>query len=140
MTVVAWDGKCLAADRLYVRGNTKGEMNKVLKHKNSILGFAGAAQQMTSWYEWLKTGKEPNIEEWDLDVLCITKNKNKIIIDLYECSIIPTHIEGSRCAIGTGSDYALCAMYLGHSAVEAVDIASQLSPDCGNGIDILTFD
>ncbi len=43
-------------------------------------------------------------------------------------------------AIGSGRDYALAAMYLGHDARRAVEVASALDNGCGNGIDVLTLE
>ena len=40
-------------------------------------------------------------------------------------------------AFGAGRDYALTAMFLGKSAIEAVQVAIQLDTSCGMGIDTL---
>jgi predicted lipoprotein with Yx(FWY)xxD motif len=44
-----------------------------------------------------------------------------------------------KCAFGDGAQFAYGALAMGASAAEAVAIASQYSPTCGQGMDIFTF-
>ena len=46
-------------------------------------------------------------------------------------------MEGPFCAIGSGRDFALAAMALGHSAIEAVTVAGRFDTASGNGFDAL---
>jgi hypothetical protein len=42
-------------------------------------------------------------------------------------------------AVGSGRDYAMAAMALGHTARVGVEIASRFDPGTGNGVDELQF-
>ena len=57
----------------------------------------------------------------------------------YESTPYPVKLPPQQLAIGCGRDFAMAAMYLGSTAVEAVKVASALDCGCGNGIDVLTF-
>jgi len=49
-------------------------------------------------------------------------------------------VEDAFCAMGGGRDYALAAMFLGKSALEAVQVACALDITCGKGIDVLELE
>jgi 20S proteasome alpha/beta subunit len=140
MTVVAYKDGILVADRRYIRGSQMGTMTKIFRWKNHLIGFCGTANKISEWFSWFKNKKDIDTEDLDLDVLVISKIKDELIINLYEGSTHPIKVEDKFCSIGSGSDFAVCAMHLGYSAIEAVDITIQLCPDCGNGFDMLEFD
>jgi hypothetical protein len=48
-------------------------------------------------------------------------------------------IEDGFAAIGSGRDYAMAVMSLGHDARTAVEVASRFDPGTGNGVDVLPF-
>jgi hypothetical protein len=52
----------------------------------------------------------------------------------------PENIKTKFFARGCGRDYALAAMYLGKSAIEAVQVASALDVNCGMGVDSLCLE
>ncbi len=55
----------------------------------------------------------------------------------YDSGPFPARVEDKYLATGCGRDYALAAMYLGHDARRAVEVACALDSSCGNGIDTL---
>lgn len=55
----------------------------------------------------------------------------------YEKVPYPARVEDKFTATGCGRDYALAAMFLGHDARAAVEVACALDAHCGNGIDTL---
>jgi ATP-dependent protease HslVU (ClpYQ) peptidase subunit len=52
----------------------------------------------------------------------------------------PLEIEDRFTAMGCGRDYALAAMYLGHDARRAVEVACAIDVNCGCGIDTLELE
>ena len=58
----------------------------------------------------------------------------------YGRSHIPDILEDEFVAIGSGRDFALAAMHLGQSAVEAVGLACRLDANCGLGVDEMTHE
>lgn len=142
MTVVAWDGTTLAADR---RGTASGLAFGIQKiwrlDENRLVGVSGHYARAVEIVEWLRTGGAaadfPKVdgEQW-VGVLVVHRDGR---IEKYEDRGTPWVIQEPYHAIGSGRDYAMATMYLGHEAEEAVRVASALCVDCGNGIDTLTF-
>lgn len=88
--------------------------------------------------EWWKSGADPErfpakARDDEATLIVITKSG----IQSYATGPFPLTIEESRCAFGSGRDYAEAAMYLGRRAHEAVAVACVFQTDCGNGIDLL---
>ena len=48
-------------------------------------------------------------------------------------------VEDGFVAVGSGRDYAMATMALGHTARRAVEIACRFDPGTGNGIDELRY-
>lgn len=44
-------------------------------------------------------------------------------------------VEDPFVAVGSGRDYAMAVMALGHDATRAVEIAARFDPGTGNGVD-----
>ncbi|OBR52335.1 hypothetical protein A6456_10570 [Paraburkholderia tropica] len=63
--------------------------------------------------------------------------RNDGTVWLYGCSAYPFQMEDPFHAIGSGRDFAMAAMWLGKTAVQAVHVASQFCSGCGMGIDAL---
>ena len=139
MTVIAWDGKTLAADKMAVVGTHKGgTTTKIFRWEGGLCGLAGGMAQGLAVIDWLQNGADkdsfPKDPEHESSILVIT-NCRKVLY--YEDSPIALPFENTFHAIGSGRDYALAALYLGKSAKEAVEIACQLDAYCGNGVDTL---
>ena len=139
MTTIAWDGKTLAADRLSVGGNTRfGEITKIVKSPSGVLaGGAGNLTTTAGFIRWVKDGmkgKKPPLS--GSTILMIYPDGSVEIHD--ENGYSP--VEAEYAAIGSGEDYALAVMALGHTAKEAVGAAIKVSVVSGGGIDCLTLD
>lgn len=140
MTVIAWDGKTLAADKM-ICTSAKRIGTKIYSINGELFGMSGALHIGMARLAWVRAGMIAadypigGDSEWG-QVLRITKER-KIV--LYNANGFPMHFEDPFHATGSGSDFALAAMYLGKSAVEAVEVACALSNECGMGIDTLEF-
>jgi ATP-dependent protease HslVU (ClpYQ) peptidase subunit len=143
MTVVAWDGKTLAADKRALAGGLISTVTKIRKIGKLLCGVAGAFTSGQELLAWVELGRKPDdfpVEIFDddelyADLLIIEAGK----ILKYERSPIPILLEDKIYAIGSGSPFALAAMYCGKTAEEAIAVAASFDAGCGNGVDTLTL-
>lgn len=142
MTVIAWDGQTLAADRMMEMNGGKFPVTKIRRLQDgTLLGTSGDIPRAMQIAEWIERGcvvgglAAPQGEMY-ARVLHI---KSDGVATLYANNDQPIIVEQPFMAIGSGQDYANTAMYLGNSARQAVAIASELCATCGMGIDTLEF-
>ncbi|SDX13057.1 20S proteasome, alpha and beta subunits [Variovorax sp. YR634] len=142
MTVVAWDGKTLAADKRTNFGGLHGTTTKVHRLSDGrLVGCAGNTAQISEMVHWLETGADPE------KIPAIQRDAKECVSALvilpggavlqYENTPHPIRIENSTWAIGSGRDFAMAAMHLGKDARQAVMLACELDSTCGNGVDTL---
>jgi hypothetical protein len=144
MTVIAWDGHTLAADkRNIVGGGLALTCTKIVPWKNCLLGITGDWDTGAELREWFGAGasleKFPaSAREGKATLIVIMRNDDGHV-DLLQFSNgpFPLRVEHFRHAWGSGRDFALAAMFLDHDARSAVSVACEFQSDCGNGIDIL---
>ena len=140
MTVLAWDGKTFAADRLACAGTMKHTVTKIIRAGNDLIGICGNLSVGNEMREWYLNGADADLfpdsalEDSDTDLVVITQD-GKVMV--YSGSSTPFEIEDEKCAFGSGAEAARAAMLYGATAVEAVDVASQINITCGNGYDAL---
>lgn len=141
MTIIAWDGETLAADKRVVNSSMARTTTKIKRIGDVLVGVSGNACHIGELFKWVENGcidadypKFQNSNDYSL-MLMIRDRK----ILLFEQSHLPFEIENKFTAIGSGRDYAIAAMHLGKSAVESVEIASLFDVYCGNGVDYLNF-
>lgn len=141
MTVIAWDGTTLAADKAGTNCGYRRTVTKIFRVPDGIVGFAGDGSRAMALLEWFRDGMNPAKypafqSDPDLAVGCIFIGQ-----DGRNCAYLhtpyPEHHLDRFDAIGSGRDYALAAMYLGLDARRAVEVACALDNGCGNGIDTL---
>lgn len=142
MTVVAWDGVTLAADKRFCQGSTIGTCTKAFKVRGHLVAFSGSATAAAQLLEWFAEGADPERfldvpDGQETDMIVITPDR-KIL--LYEDSPFPMLCEDKQHAIGSGANFAAAAMYCGENAVKAVEVACALDAGCGNGITVLTLE
>lgn len=144
MTVIAWDGKTLAADKLASNGGMKCEVTKIFRINGCLVGGAGEVPFILEMIEWIRNGRivadypvsQRSKDDWQ-PLLVIEKDGTP---SLYERTPYPVRYEHKHVAIGSGREYARAAMHLGYDAARAVDTAIALDGDCGAGIDTLVLD
>lgn len=144
MTVIAWDGKTLAADKLRTTHGLKSTATKIYRVPQGIVGFAGSevhAVRVLAWFENNRTGEfpEPPSSDEGADALFIDDKGHQWFF-ASTCRGTGIRRDDRFLAMGAGRDYALAAMYCGKSAVEAVAIACHFDNCCGHGFDKLTLD
>ncbi len=144
MSVIAWDGKSLAADkRAVIGGGFFRTTTKIFRVGSCLVGYAGdadAGEELLSWFD--KYDADPKLfpaSQRDNDGwagLLVIWNDGAIW--KYERTPFAIKFPPQQFAIGSGRDFAMAAMYLGKTAAEAVEVACVFDPGCGNGVDVLT--
>lgn len=140
MTVIAWDGKTLAADKRGTRGGLPVTVTKIRRIGDVIAGVSGNAAHVGELFKWIENGcKHSDYPEFQKDE---DENSTLIVIRddrcfIYTSTAYPVEIEDNFFASGSGRDFAIAAMHLKLNAVEAVRVACLFDINCGNGIEYL---
>lgn len=144
MTIIAWDGKTLAADKAGTNCGYRRTCTKIFRVPGGLVGFAGDGSRAMALLEWFRGCRDPRLypefqrnEGTAVGCMFIADGGNCYG---YYLSPYPEWNQDRFDAIGSGRDYALAAMYLGYDARRAVEVASALDNGCGNGIDVLTLE
>lgn len=136
MTIVAWDGKTLAADKQSTNVGYGHTITKIFRVPGGRVGFSGAASHSLALLQWFKDGRDPLTYPKHDDPAGALFLPDEGGAWGYG-GPYPEKYEDKFIAQGCGRDYALAAMYLGKSAREAVEVACALDVNCGCGIDVL---
>lgn len=141
MTVIAWDGVTLAADKSATSVGYARTVTKIFVIPDGLVGMAGDQDHCLELLNWFRTGcdleKYPkNLVDGNSSAMLIRKDGT---CWSYGKLPYPQICEDRFDAMGAGRDYALAAMYLGHDARKAVEVACALDVTCGKGIDVLTL-
>lgn len=143
MTVIAWDGKTLAADKQAVNGSTKSSVKKLFLARGCLLGVTGSLSVGMEMVEWFNQGAVPDEfpkSNTSPDSGCsLVAIRPDLTVWKYESGPQPMQFEGPIVAFGSGDESALIAMACGKSAAEAVLLVQRYNTSCGMGLDILTF-
>jgi hypothetical protein len=142
MSVIAWDGSTLAADKRIINGGIAKTCTKIFRHEKELLGITGDWDVGAELREWYKAGADPQAFPAEARTdggragLSVFDGKT---VRVYSTGPFPLVVEDKHFAAGSGRDFAYAAMYLGRGAVEAVRVASVFQTDCGSGYDLLTL-
>lgn len=140
MTVIAYRDGILAADKLSQMGGMKARVTKIYQVGDAMVGIAGVYTLGLELLEWIRSGADaetvPDFQKTQEDYQQAILIRNREIW-LYEQGCTPFRIEGDYFAIGSGSPYAMSAMWCGKTAEQGVQCASELSTGCGLGVDVL---
>ena len=139
MTTIAFDGKTMACDTRVVCGsNCYNTDTKIYENDFAVIGVAGDAGVGD-----ILVGDRgilvPKHYDFDFEALVFVKDTEKVykvaFYKSWDCalsSVIP--VADVYAAVGSGSPYALAAMYLGHTAARSVTVASQFDTNTGGKI------
>lgn len=147
MTVIAFDGVTLAADKRCCYGSMIGTTTKIRRvdlptFPGALVGGSGDYGSVEEMVRWIEAGEKaadfPAIQRTD-------KWAAMIVVDdtgarMYEMTPAPIRYDrGEPITLGSGREFARAALYLGCDARRAVEVACALDSGCGNGIDTLTL-
>jgi len=142
MTIVAWDGATMAADRMSCYGSTPLIGTRKIHRIESpdkrtfLVGCSGRRDHIEAFMAWLRGGSKPDMQRDDEFSTMVIDPRRRIW--LITGTLIYVQISAKKWGVGCGVDYALGAMAAGATAQEAVRIASKLDINCGGGVDFLT--
>lgn len=137
MSVIAWDGRFLVADRMCTTSGYTWLTDKLILKGDiayAISGYAHIFEPLIAWHEGKgKWPAEQATPEW-----------SRLIVVRHGGELRWTeNVEGGwmrtpqpYMAFGAGRDFALGAMFQGANAEEAVLAASALCDSCGLGLTI----
>lgn len=146
MTVIAFDGRTVAADKKstsYGHSRTVNKLNVI--DRDTVVVGCGSADRIMHVVEWFKRGADPaffpdykGLPDNDVPELWVFRKGQKV--GKYEHTPFLIEFEDTCVAGGSGRDAAMGAMLAGAGAIRAVVIASEVCSDCGHGVDFHTFD
>jgi ATP-dependent protease HslVU (ClpYQ) peptidase subunit len=105
-----------------------------------LVGAAGSEAVAVQMYDWLEgRGPRPEaqLDEKDSVHLLEIEPGGRVWLHTRAGRV---EVEERHCAVGSGSDYARAAMYLGKSAEDAVAVACLFDVHSGLGISTLTLE
>ena len=136
MSVVAWDGKTLAADRQGTLYERQIRSDKLFRRGDTSVAITGNHAEGLVLVKWYFAGADP--EEWpsfqepdSFNMLLVARGRRLV---MFQHLPIPILIRDRLFAIGNGAAYALGAMAAGADARAAVRIASRFDIHCGMGV------
>lgn len=150
MTVVAWDGRTLAADRRMTDG--AGLIRTVRKIREwvepgsgrrvglAITGDAAAGLEMLEWFtggEGPETWPKAAREDGATMIVVLASVGGPAQVVQYAKGPYPMTILDERSAWGSGRDFALAGMSLGLNAIQAVELACKFDCYSGGGVDFI---
>lgn len=141
MTIIAWDGSTLAADRQGSRGDLAHPTAKLIKLAGKrgpvALANTGHATVGELLFRWWQAGADPRkwpeeqkTDRWSTLVVATAEG-----CVFYNQDCVPIKAMEKFDAWGAGRDYALGAMIMGANAMQAVQVASNFDVWCGFGCD-----
>jgi ATP-dependent protease HslVU (ClpYQ) peptidase subunit len=130
MTTIALRNGVMAGDSQVNCGHLKyGQIQKVRRIGNWIIGVSGSFDCMEQFFHWARTGfdcsKRPDLKalhEPSFSAIVLNASDPEDIIE-YEIDLVPQRFCAPYRAIGSGRDFAIGAMAMGASAVQAIEIA-----------------
>lgn len=140
MTVVAFDGKTLAADRMSTCNYIRTSITKLFQiDAETFVACTGDASGAAAMRAWFAAGaapeKFPACQSTDSWARLIVFRMDKGV-EFYERTPHAIPLEDPFYAWGAGAETALGAMAAGADAREAVLIASRFCESCGYGVDM----
>lgn len=142
MTVIAWDGKAMAADRMRLVDGTPMPACKVFKVRSSdgrqfLVGCAGDSWDATQFLKWMRSQADKDKPAPSSLYALVIDEKRRIWLAAEK--LIYHEVTLPFFAVGSGSNYAIGAMAAGKSARQAVRIAARFDNKCGLGVDVVRF-
>lgn len=139
MTTIAFDGKTMACDTRVTCGSSYYNTDtKIYENDFYVIGVAGDAGVGTMLIEGPDILQARHYD-FDFEALAFVKDTQKLykvaFYKSWDCalsSVIP--VADSFAAVGSGSPYALAAMYLGNTATRAVTVAAEFDTNTGGKI------
>lgn len=147
MTVIAWDGKTLAADKQATENGVLHQITKIRKvtkgkNKGWLIANAGVAATGALLMDWFEMGADPKTYPYEYQKMdgfgaTLIAISPKGVIHKFEHIPMPIVFEDEFYAAGSGKDMAIGAMAMGADAATAVQVVCTYETECGVGIDVV---
>lgn len=146
MSVIAWDGESVVADRRMSNGYLKIKTTKLFCEEvdstTVIVGIVGDYSAGLDMLAWLRRGRNagdfPAAQTTDRNSSLVLFSRREAFE--YQRSPRPTVILRPPFAWGSGAELALGAMCAGADARAAARIACRFNSGCGDGFDEYKLD
>lgn len=144
MTVLAWDGTTLAADKLnFSLHGMSVPITKIRLINDELIGVAGKTILIGPIMLWAEMGfapeHMPEQQKAEKDWSTVIRVQRNGTVLIYENSPIPWKLERNIVGMGSGGEIATGAMAAGASAEKAVLLTFDYIVTCGLGVDTLQF-
>ena len=148
MTTIAWDGETLAADRRADYGNMKLDATKIFWLEGAtrpaniehavLFAWSGMYQAGLAVKAWLEMkADKPSLTSDDGSGMIVTQHREVFRL---ENRLVPIPVVEKFYAMGSGRDFAMAAMALNQTAVQAVVLASKFDAYTGPLIHSILFE
>ena len=139
MTVFAYDGRFVAADRMITNDSGRhGICRKITVWEKHVLVTSGAADHGEALTIWFKDGLNPaafpKAQAGDKDAYLYVFGY-KVPVMCFQTWPSPVLFPMDFYAGGAGGDVAWTALHMGRDAREAAKIACELNIYCGGGVE-----
>lgn len=138
MSVVVWDGKTLAADRMGVCAGLGVTTTKMSKRGDTVLAWTGDSDRGHALADWYWNGEDktswPKFQsdgEGSTRLIVVQGGVCKV----YEQEPYALLVLDTFAAWGSGRDFAYGALEMGADARRAVEVTCKHNVDCGKGIE-----
>lgn len=139
MTIIAWDGKTLAADRQSTSNNMRRTTRKIHRVRDGLIAITGSGCHGVALLDWFNGDRNPSA--WPKESAEIANiihvTSDGVFVYAGDLPAFGEPVLDAFIAFGSGRDYAMTAMHLGKTAAEAVEIACLFDVSCGMGVDTL---
>jgi len=139
MSVIAFDGITIAADKQGTRGSNRYTTTKLHRiDDNTVAGYVGSLDhgaQLLNWYcDGANDKRFPFLADENDRATLVIMHKGVLGICFGGVPVIHI-VEDTPYAVGSGEDVAMGAMLAGATAVRAVELACEMNIYCGKGVD-----
>lgn len=126
----------MAADTQWTVHGAKMRAKKVYRvARGALIGIAGEVASGLLFVRWYERGcPEDAVPELNEEFGALVLDRNGLF--QYDDSCFPMPVYGEFWAIGAGTPYALAAMHLGKSPLEAARVACDLDESCGLPVEV----
>ena len=136
MSIVVWDGKTLAADRMSVCAGLGVTTSKMSVNGDTVLAWTGDSDRGRALADWYWRGADK--ADWPLFQIDNEKWTRLIVASksgcrVYEQEPYALEVLDQFAAWGSGRDFAYGALEMGADAIKAVQVACKHSIECGMG-------
>lgn len=140
MTTVLCDVRegLMIVDSCQSLGNRRLFGTKAKYTEYGIAAWSGRHDSALQWLDWIERGATPEKRPGNLPELSALLLRTNGILEYFQELCIADVIEVPLFALGSGSDYALAARYLGHSMEEAMQVTAHF--DLYTGPPFLLYD